>query len=122
VPGQELLLLGFRARPQEERLHDVLTSVETDLPVTETHVYLAYRLNNAFATPTDDGLAAGLDSRFDLQVTQRLPFLDFTSARWQVLVAVKNMFRDGARDSSIYDELLVVKPPTRVVGGFVVKF
>ena len=39
-----------------------------------------------------------------------------------MLVAVKNMFRDGARDSSVYDELLVVKPPTRVLGGFVVKF
>jgi hypothetical protein len=122
VPGQDLLLLGFTPRPRRERLHDVTTSVETDLPMTATHVYLAYRLNTAFASRQEDGLGSGLDSRFDLQVTQRLPFLDFTSARWQVLVAVKNMFRDSARDSSVYDELLVVKPPTRVLGGFVVKF
>ena len=122
VPGQDLLLLGFRPRPQRERLHDVTTSLETDLPVTATHVYFAYRLNTAFAAAADEGIGPGLDSRFDVQVTQRLPFLDFTAARWQVLVAVKNMFRDGARDSSVYDELLVVKPPTRVLGGFVVKF
>ena len=122
VPGQDLLLLGFSARPSKQTLHDVTTSVETDVPLTATHVYLAYRVNNAFVTREEDGLGSGLDSRFDLQVTQRLPFLDFTSARWQVLVAVKNMFRDGARDSSVYDELLVVKPPTRVLGGFVVKF
>jgi hypothetical protein len=121
-PGEDLLLLGFRRRPEQERLHDVTTTVETDLPVTATHVYLAYRVNTGFLTGTDEGPGAGLDSRFDLQVTQRLPFLDFTSARWQVLLAVKNMFRDGARDASIYDELLVVKPPTRVLGGFVVKF
>jgi hypothetical protein len=122
APGEQLLLLGFRGRPEQERLHDVLTSLETDIPVTATHVYLAYRLNTGFSVADETGVAPGLDSRFDLQVTQRLPFLDFTSARWQVLVAVKNMFRDGARDASVYDELLVVKPPTRVLGGFVVKF
>ncbi len=122
VPTPALLLLGFTARPQRERLHDVTTSLETDVPLTSTHVYFAYRLNTDFATREEDGLGSALDSRFDLQVTQRLPFLDFTSARWQVLVAVKNMFRDTARDSSVYDELLVVKPPTRVLGGFVVKF
>jgi hypothetical protein len=120
-PGEDLLVLGVRRRDQE-RLHDVTTSVETDVPYTSTHVYLAYRLNTAFITRDVSGLGAGLDSRFDLQVTQRLPFLDFTSARWQVLLAVKNMFRDGSRDASVYDELLVLKPPTRVLGGFVVKF
>jgi hypothetical protein len=120
LAGHDVLLLGVRR--DRERLHDLLTSVETDLPLTDTHVYLSYRLNTSFVSKDEEGLGTGLDSRFDLQVTQRLPFLDFTSARWQVLVAFKNMFRDGARDSSVYDELLVLKPPTRVVGGFVVKF
>ena len=57
-----------------------------------------------------------------MQFTQRLPFLDLTGAHWQVLLVVKNVFKDLARDSSIYDELLVVKPPTRILGGFVVRF
>jgi hypothetical protein len=63
-----------------------------------------------------------MEARFDVQVLQRLPFLDFTSARWQAMVAVRNLFRDTADDASIYDELLVVRPPTRVVTGLLVRF
>jgi hypothetical protein len=122
VPGYELLLLGVRPRPAGERLHGVTTSMETDIPVTATHVYLSYRFNTGFERREGDSTGAGLDSRFDVQVSQRLPFLDFTSAQWQVLVAVKNLFRDTTRDSSVYDELLVVKPPTRILGGVVVRF
>lgn len=122
VPGQELLLLGFRPRPEAEYLHGLATSVETDLRRTATHVYVAYRLNSGFTRRDGDAISPGFDSRFDVQVTQRLPFLDFTAAQWQVLLTVKNLFRDTARDSSVYDELLVVKPPTRILGGFVVRF
>jgi hypothetical protein len=122
APGQELLVLGFGPRPRSEQLHGLATSVETDLPLTETHVYVAYRLNTGFTRRENDTVSEGFDSRFDVQLTQRLPFLDFTAAQWQVLLVVKNVFRDVARDSSVYDELLVVKPPTRILGGFVVRF
>jgi hypothetical protein len=123
TPGADLLLVGYRPRRTAERLQDVTTSVETVLPVTATQVYVAYRINTGFARfGGDDPTGAGLDSRFDLQVTQRLPFLGFTSADWQVLLAVKNLFRDASRDGSVYDELLVVKPPTRILGGVVVRF
>ncbi len=120
--GQELLVLGFGPRPDREQLHGVATSLETDLPLTETHVYVAYRLNTGFTRLVGDTSSTGVDSRFDVQLTQRLPFLDFSAAQWQVLFVVKNVFRDVARDSSFYDELLVVKPPTRILGGFVVRF
>ncbi len=122
APGQELLVLGFGPRPSREHLHGLSTSVETDLPLTDTHVYVAYRLNTGFTRRDGDTANTGFDSRFDVQLTQRLPFLDFTSAQWQVLLVVKNVFRDAAHDSSAYDELLVVKPPTRILGGFVVRF
>ncbi len=122
APGQELLVLGFRPRRDGERLQGLSTSLETDLPLTATHVYLAYRIDTGFTRREGDATAPGFDSRFDVQVTQRLPFLDFTAAQWQVLVAVKNVFRDAARDGSVYDELLVVKPPTRILGGVVVRF
>ena len=57
-----------------ERLHGVTTSMETDLPFTSTHVYLAYRLNTGFARRSDDNPSgSAVDSRFDLQVTQQLP-------------------------------------------------
>ena len=65
---------------------------------------------------------SGFDTRFDVQVNQALPFLNFTSADWEVLVSVCNLFRDSTMERSIYDELLVVHPPKRVVGGLRVRF
>jgi hypothetical protein len=35
---------------------------------------------------------------------------------------VRNFFRETAADQSIYDELLVVRPPKRIVGGLTLKF
>ena len=61
-------------------------------------------------------------ARFDVQVNQALPFLNFTGAQWEMLVAVRNLFRDDLLDASVYDELLVVRPPKRVVGGVTVRF
>ena len=62
------------------------------------------------------------DARFDVQVAQRLPFLSSTGADWELVVAVRNLFRDGEAIGSVYDELLVIRPPKRVVGGVLVKF
>jgi hypothetical protein len=39
-----------------------------------------------------------------------------------MLVAVRNFFRDTVPDQSVYDELLVVHPPKRIVGGLTLKF
>jgi len=119
------LLAGAAARPDLERIHDVATAVETDVPETSTRVLVLYRVSNAFAHPVA-GLAGGdrvaLDSRFDVQVRQSLPFMDFSTAKWEMLVGVRNFFRDTAPDQSVYDELLVVRPPTRVIGGLTLKF
>ena len=60
-------------------------------------------------------------ARFDVQVNQALPF-SVARSRWEVLVAVKKMFHDEFDGGSLYDELLVVKAPTRVLGGVTVKF
>jgi len=86
-----------------------------------------YRLSNAFARATDSasgGILArsAVDSRFDLQVRQALPFMGFSSARWEALVAVRNFFHDPAADQSVFDELLVIRPPKRVIGGLTLLF
>jgi len=106
------------------RIHDVSTSIETEVPETSTRVVVLYRVSNAFARPISTTVAqtACLDSRFDVQVRQSLPFMDFSSAKWEMLVAVRNFFRETAADQSIYDELLVVRPPKRIVGGLTLKF
>ena len=62
-----------------------------------------------------------LDGRFDVQLNQALPF-GLGSTKWEVLVGIRNLFRDPNEPASIYDELLVVRPPKRVVGGFLVRF
>jgi hypothetical protein len=48
--------------------------------------------------------------------------MNFSSARLEMLLAVRNFFHDGASDQSLYDELFVVRPPTRIVGGVTLHF
>jgi hypothetical protein len=62
------------------------------------------------------------NGRFNVQVRQALPFLNVMNANWEMLVAVSNLFRDEMIDASVYDELLVVQPPKRVLGGVTVRF
>ncbi len=106
-----------------EEFHDVTTSLQTYIPETDTRVFVLYRVNTAFAV-ADPGIATpGLDGRFDVQVKQRLSFLPFTGTDWELLVAVRNLFReDFGNGSSVYDEMLVVRPPKRIVGGLMVRF
>ena len=84
-------------------------------------MFVLYKVNDAFARsgdPTHDAT----DARFSVQVNQALPFMPLRSARWEVLVGVRNLFRDQTDVASIYDELLVIRPPKRVIGGVLVKF
>jgi hypothetical protein len=103
------------------RIHDVAASIETDVRETSTRVVIVYRVSNAFGhRPLDD--AAGLDSRFGVQVHQSLPFLDFSTAKWEMLLGVRNFFREASADQSVYDEFRVVRPPKRIVGGLTMRF
>jgi hypothetical protein len=109
-------------RPQNEDIHDVTTSLETEVPRTATRVFVLYKMNSAFARG-DDPTRPSFDYRFDVQVNQALPFMPFSdTARWEVLVGLRNLFRDPADPGSVYDELLVVRPPKRVVGGVLIRF
>jgi hypothetical protein len=125
-PSAEAAVLEFfvpsAVRTGTERVHDLTTSVETEIPVSATRVFALYRINTAFAGPALDQEHPGTAARFDVQVTQALPFLNFSNAQWEALVGVRNMFREIAPDGSLYDELLVSRPPKRVVGGVTVKF
>jgi hypothetical protein len=111
------LVLGER-----EQVHDVLTTLETEVPLTATRVFVFYRVSNAFAKIDEVGDTRGLDGRFDLQVNQALPFMNFLTSQWEMLVAVRNTFHENLAGVSVYDELLVVRPPKRIVGGLTVRF
>jgi hypothetical protein len=122
-----LLLAPSAVRPTPEVIHDLSTSINAAVPETSTRVLVLYRLSNGFARAASTGGSAasdrpGLDSRFDVQVRQSLPFLNFTAARWEMLIAVRNFFRETFEDYSVYDELLTIRPPKRIVGGVTVHF
>jgi len=101
-------------------VHDLTATVESVVPVTSTRVFVLYKLNSAASAAGFEQPSAG-GSRFDVQINQALPFT-VAKSRWEALVAVKNMFHDDFDSGSLYDELLVVRAPTRVLGGVTVKF
>ena len=109
-------------RRQFEQLRDLTTSVESELPRIDTRVFVIYKINSGFTPPDAVTLRPQFGSRFDLEISQALPFLNFSSAQWEMIVAVRNLFHEDLLDSSVYDELQVVRPPKHVVGGVTVRF
>jgi hypothetical protein len=109
-------------RDDTERVHDFTTSVETEFPQSATRLFVLYKMNSAYIRADGSESEPGLDGRWDVQVVQALPFMSFTSAEWEMLVSVRNLFRESFTETSVYDELLVARPPKRLVGGITVKF
>ena len=107
---------------RDDRVHDVTASIESVVTPTATRLFVVYKLNAAFDASHAVASVPGTNTRFDVQVNQSLPFLKFTSAQWEMLVAVSNLFKEDWADTSVYDELLVVRPPKRVLGGVTVRF
>ena len=114
-----LVGLPLRRGPAE-RFHDLTTTVDGTLPWTETRVLAIYKVNSRFGE-TETG-APRAAARFDVQLNQALPFLNLAGADWEMLVAVRSLFRENLADASVYDEVLVVRPPKRIVGGVTVRF
>jgi hypothetical protein len=121
----DALALGQLARSvlrKDERIHDMTASVESIIAPSSTRLFILYKLNTGFAAANDTTPSALHNVRFNVQVNQSLPFLKFMGADWEMLVAVTNLFRDELIDSSVYDELFVIEPPKRVLGGVTVRF
>ena len=105
-----------------DHVHDVAATLEAEIPETSTRVVARCRVSTAFARMAPDGVDSGFDTRFDVQVTQTLPFAPFEGSSWELLVALRSLFHERTRGASVYDELLVVDPPRQLVGGLVVHF
>lgn len=104
-----------------DRLQDLMTSIDVAIPESDTRLSFAYRLNAAFsrnsalASPAPGG-------RFDMQLNQALPFQPLRGGRLELLVAVSNLYRDRRQPGSLFDEILTVAPPTRLLGGVQLRF
>jgi hypothetical protein len=107
---------------RDDHIHDVTATVESIVTPTATRLFVLYKLNAAFDADRTLGAVTGTNVRFDVQVNQSLPFLNFSSAQWEMLVAVSNLFKEDWAETSVYDELFVVRPPKRVLGGVTVRF
>ena len=106
----------------DERIHDVTASLESIVAPTATRLLVVYKVNTAYAASKLGESSPSAGVRFDVQVNQALPFMNFTSAQWEMLVAVSNLFKEALYENSVYDELMVVRPPKRVLGGVAVRF
>jgi hypothetical protein len=104
-----------------ENVHDVQTSIEARIPQTATRFSAKYRVNSAFWDGSPDPLSHP-NTRFNVRVNQSLPFLRFSNADWEMLLDIRNTFREADAASSIYDEALALRAPKRIVGGLLVKF
>jgi hypothetical protein len=110
-------------RSLAERMHDVTMRLDAASPRTATRLSAACRFNSRFTRDDVAASSPGSATRFDVQVYQGLPGLNGNTAQVELVFGVRNLLRnsmDGV--SSLYDELLVVRPPTRVVGGVTVQF
>jgi hypothetical protein len=109
-------------RDGRESVHDLTTSVTTRLPSTSTDVSFVYRMSSAFSQPEPTTGLPQLAGRFDLEVHQALPYQPVRGGKLEVLFAIRNLFYDAHDSRSMYDELLTVKPPLRLVGGIQIRF
>ena len=125
--GDQIATVGLVApsavRSMNERMHDLTMRVDAAAPRTGTRLTAACRYNSRFtrgAVAEDTPVGA---MRYDVQVYQGVPYLKNEMAQVELVFGVGNLLR-SATDSiaSLYDELLVVRPPTRVVGGVTVQF
>jgi TonB dependent receptor-like, beta-barrel/Carboxypeptidase regulatory-like domain len=105
-------------RAGAESLSDFTASVRAEVPQIATRVFVLCRVNSGLAGVEDTWGAA----RFDVQINQPLPFLNFNDAQWEMLLNVRNLFRDPETGASAYDEILVLHPPKRIVGGILLRF
>ena len=99
--------------------HEVVAQVETWIDRSDTRLLVWYRISRL---DPDGPAAAQSQTRFNIQVTQGLPFIgDWTRADWDLLLGVRNLYYEEAEGATL-DEWAVVRPPKRVVGGISVKF
>lgn len=99
----------------------IVTRLETFVDWSGTRLVAYYRVNS-WSAENDPRNSPLLSQRFDVQLTQGLPFLrSMTRTEWEVMVAFRNMFYEAA-EAGLLDEVAVANPPKRLVGGISVRF
>ncbi len=108
-------------RSDAERLQDLSADLQVEIPGTSTRVSTAYRLSTGFS-PSREATGPSLAGRFKIEVRQELPYQPIRGGTLDLLVGVRNLYRDLGVPGSMYDELLTVSPPVWFVGGIQIRF
>jgi hypothetical protein len=115
-------LVPSMERLGRERLQDLSTSLSATIPETSTKLVMAYRVTERTAMESSVGTSGIATGRFDVEVRQALPLHVTRSSRTELVVILRNLSRDAGDAGSLYDELLTVAPPMRIMGGVQVRF
>jgi hypothetical protein len=107
-------------RTGDERLHDLSASLEAVLPQIGTAVLLTYRVSSSFSHASTPH--PSLDGRFAIHINHALPCQPFDGGQLELLFALRTLYRDLGQPGSLFDELLTVGPPLRILGGMRVRF
>jgi TonB dependent receptor/Carboxypeptidase regulatory-like domain len=106
------------ASPAEGDFQDLSARLEASLD-TSTRVVAYYRVNRLSPQHSQATLNR---QRFDVQLSQGLPFLNsLLRAQCELLLAMRNLFYE-VDEGAMLDEVAVLDPPRRVVGGVSVRF
>jgi hypothetical protein len=115
-------LVGPMVAFDHGEFHDFVARFESFIDRSGTRVLVFYRVNSLSPEAYPSAAAPIVTSRYDLQLRQGLPFIgEITRADWELLVAFRNLFYEES-DGALMDEIAVVNPPKRVLGGISVRF
>ncbi|HVR69347.1 MAG TPA: TonB-dependent receptor [Vicinamibacteria bacterium] len=110
--------LAFR----DAGFHDVEARLEAAIDDSDTRLVAFYRFNSLLPGAESGDLSPLTSTRFDVQLSQGLPFLGtLTRADWDFLLAVRNLYYEPGEGATL-DELAVLNPPRRLLGGISVRF
>jgi hypothetical protein len=119
--SQARTLMGALAYADND-FHDFVARFNAAIQATDTRLIAFCRFNSLSPDAEGPGTEGERTTRFDVQLSQGIPFLgDLTRADWELLLAYRNLFYETT-EAGMLDELAVVNPPKRVLGGITVRF
>lgn len=110
--------LGISRR--NRRGHDLSTTFEGTLPVTDTRLHVTARVNDWFSAV--DGGRPGLGTRFALELQQPLPIRALGREAVMLVIGARTLLGDGGTGRGFYDDLVTVDPPLRITCGIQMRF
>ncbi len=58
-----------------------------------------------------------MDSRFNVQIYQMLPFVGWNQTEFELMLAIRNLFYEDLDAAALLDEIAVIDSPRRLLGG-----